>query len=79
MKNKIYNFLFLLIFIIIFSIFFSEEYINFHAEKKELSQEKIKLESELNKFNFNKIKSLEDTELFYSPDEKILDLIISEI
>lgn len=79
MKNKILNFLYLIIFIIIFSVFNSWEYINFHKENKNIIQEEKNLLNQIQEFNFDKIKILKDTKLYFSPDENILDIIIEEI
>lgn len=79
MKNKILKTIPLLLFIIIFSIFFSGEFIIFHKEKNELKKENINLENQLQKFSFEKIIFLDETEIFYTPDENILDKIIKKI
>jgi len=79
MKNKIYNILFLLIFIIIFSIFYSGEYINFHKEKQKIENEKIELDKKVWEFSFEKIDILKSTDIFYTPDIKVLDKIVSWI
>lgn len=79
MKSKILNFIFFLLFIIISSSFYGDEYINFHKNKKEIIINKENLEIESKKFSFDKIRQLEETNIYYSPDENILNTIIDKI
>lgn len=79
MIKKISYSVFITLFIIIFSYINWWEYINFYNENKKTEELKIILNEELKNFSFENIKQLDNTEIFYTPEEKVLEKIINKI
>ena len=74
-----YYTIFIIIFTILFSYIFGWEYVNYYKENKNLEESKLLLANELKKFSIENIKKLDNTEIFHTPDENVLEKIINKI
>jgi sugar-specific transcriptional regulator TrmB len=78
-NNKIISSLFILIFIIIFSYYNYDEYKYFHNEKIETKKYNEKLNQKINNFNVEDIKTLNDIEIYHTPNKELLNKIVKLI
>lgn len=79
MKKKIFTLIFFVFFLLIFSFWNSFEYLKFHQNNDELTKENLITEKKLENFSLENIKKLEKTDIFYTPDEKVLENIVENI
>jgi len=71
--------IFFIIFIILFSLFNYEEYSEFHQTKSEIENKNIELNANLEKFELEDIREINDLEFYYTPNKELLTRIVELI
>lgn len=79
MNNKIITIIFFVLFIIFWWIFFSEEYFWNIKNNYELENNKKITQEKLDNFSIQNIKSIQKTDIFYTPNKNLLDEIVNNI
>ena len=77
--NKILTTLFSIVFIIIFSIYNFDEYQNFHKDKIKLENQKNETKQNLENFELEEIKTIENIQFYYTPNKELLTKIVTAI
>lgn len=79
MKQKIISIFIFIIIFFLFWIIFWKEFLDFQNNKLKTKEEKEEITRLANSFELSKIKTLEQTDLFFAPDEKLLEDFIDKI
>lgn len=79
MKNKIIWTIFFVLFSIYGAIFMSDEYISNIKNIKSETKNHLYIQEEVEKFDINDLKTIEKTDIFYTPYKNLLDEIVDSI
>ncbi len=79
MKNKLITIIFFVFFVIFWWLFFSDDYFQNIKYIYELEENKKITEKKVQNFKLENIKNIQKTDIFYTPNENLLNEIVKQI
>lgn len=79
MKQKIISAVFILIFTLVFSFFNSKDFFEHKQKTESFQKSKVEFSWSIKDFSLEKIRELEKTEFYYTPNKSVLNDIVNKI